>query len=444
MADLADSLAVIVPAYNAGKYLSDLVASIYGGSSSIGEFKGQKLQPEEIIICDDCSTDNTEEVLLNLNKLDSRVRFCRTPKNSGTSAACNEAIRNTECRVLTRIDADDMRESNSFEHMFPHILNNPRSMIYDDITIVSNGVRRREWVMEDYNLDTLLCYNYIHAGVMFTRKAWEECGGYREQFRNGRDDWSFNVALGSVGYYGIHVRNSGYLYRRDKQNRSLNNGSSEWQQKFCTEMEKEFHEVYIKRNKMGCCGNRQTKTTAQSSGSNPAQMVVGSEGMTILVYRGSNIGTESYFGPVTGSVYRFSSKEGKNRKNVDNRDLHTDKNLGLLDLHSFGKPLFSIDTSDKVQQFVPAQVQQAPVEKVQEPNMFADLPVQEDVKTEQSELHPILVGDVKQITKQRIKTLADLGITTWEEFVSTPSDKLASALSVSIVVVDGIKQDLIS
>jgi glycosyltransferase involved in cell wall biosynthesis len=340
MTEVAKSLAVIVPSYNAGKYLGDLVASIFGGKTSLGEMPGQSLQPEEIVICNDCSTDNTEEIVRNLNKLDSRIRYCKTPVNSGTSAACNTAIRNTDCKFITRIDADDMRESFSYESMYPILVNNLHSMVYDDITLFSNNERRRTWTMQNYDFDNLLIQNFVHAGIMYTRKAWEEAKGYRESFRNGRDDWAFNVALGSVKYYGIHISRSGYLYRRDQQNRSITNGTSEWQAKFCEAMEKEFHSAYKERNKMGCCGNRNKITSSPAPSGSQVQTVVGAAGMTVLAYQGDNTGKVSYFGPVTGAVYRFSAIPGKDKKNVDNRDLSTDRQTGLLDLSEFGKPLF--------------------------------------------------------------------------------------------------------
>lgn len=338
MSELAKSLAVIVPAYNAGRYLEDLINSIYGGDTCLGPHTGQTLLPEEVIICDDCSTDNTAEIIQNLHNSNSRIRYCKTPTNSGTSAACNVAIRHTDCKFITRIDADDMREAFSYEVMYPLLLKNSHSMIYDDITLFSNRERRRTWGLEEYDLDRILEYNYIHCGVMYTRKAWEDAKGYRERFNNGRDDWAFNVALGLAGYPGIHIKKPGYLYRRDQQNRSIKNGTSEWQLQFCEKMEKEFGDEYQKRGKM-CCGNRRGTSTQTPDVQKAA--LVGSEGMAILVYNGANVGTETFFGPVTGSPYRFSSISGKNKRLVDVKDLHTDRNTGLLDLVEFGKPIFS-------------------------------------------------------------------------------------------------------
>jgi hypothetical protein len=428
------SLAVIVPSYNHAIYLPDLFASLFGGVSSLGDLPVQNLLPTEVIVVDDCSTDNTEEIV----KKYSSVKYLRTPVNSGSAAACNLAIQNTQCEFIARIDADDMREWWSLERMYEEQSKNPTNLIYDNMRVFHDGARvEKEWKFHDYDFYMLLERNIIHSGIMFPRKAWELCGGYREKFGIGRDDWSFNVALGSVGCCGLHIEGAGYLYRREKQNRTLTNTSPEWQERFHLLMREEFPDLYSGRFSMSCCGGR--ARSRNSSGSNPSSYdanspmrLAGSQGMTLVRYMGENDGKQTFFGAVTGAAYTFS--KSKNLGNIDNRDLSTNKNTGIMDLMQYQKPLFEIQErhmSSPAPVPVPAQsnVKETPLKPVEKPV--------EDIVA-----HPINPGDVEGVGKKSVDKLKFTGIDTWEKFMSTDNLFLSVTTGMTESKIEDIKKAL--
>ena len=445
---MSENLSLIVPSFNNGKYLGDLISSIFGGDTCLGKMTGQTLKPDEVIIVDDCSTDNTEEIVFDLLKKNSNIRYFRLSKNSGTAIACNVAIEKSVGKYITRIDSDDMRESWSFEKLMKFQLANPHSYIYDNVMIFMNGARKgKEWIMFDFDFERLLERNSNHAGIMFPKKAWEDSGGYPEEFSDGRDDWAFNVALGVAGYCGVHIDGAGYLYRREQQNRTVKNASSEHQRNYRAKMERHFSEIYSGRYPMGCCGNR-SKSTSTVVQSTPLKLsLIGAEGMTLLLYEGDNYGLETYFGPVTGTAYVFSKK--KNVRNVDNRDLHTDRRNGLLDLALHGKPVFSV--------YQKPDVYQAPV--VEEPVQFQqlELTVEEQIPEEKisdenidesldesSSETPIESGQVTYVSKTVVKKLADSGIVTWEQFLSVDSAVLSETTGKTLDQIESIKKEITS
>lgn len=85
-------ISVIVPAYNAGKYIGEAIKSILDQTISI----------HEIIVIDDGSTDNTKEVVSNFP-----VRYFYQT-NKGTAAALNAGIEQSSGEYLAFLDADDL------------------------------------------------------------------------------------------------------------------------------------------------------------------------------------------------------------------------------------------------------------------------------------------------------------------------------------------------
>ena len=436
-----NSFALIVPSYNSAKYLPDLFASIYGGESSLGKVEPQTLLPTEIVICDDSSQDNTEEVVEEFRKDHSEISYVRHATNRGTPSACNSAISYTNCRFITRIDSDDMREPQSFELMLKAQLENTHSLIYDNVRIFLNGQKQGNiWVMDDYNFDLLLQRNFIHAGIMFPRRSWEECGGYPEEFIHGRDDWSFNVSLGSIGYCGVHLQYAGYLYRREKQNRTLRNSSSEWQARFYIAMHEKFSDIYAGRFPMGCCGNRKTSVSqvSQTSSTTMTMMNVvgGEDGMTLLRYMGGNYGTEKYYGPYTGLPYKVSVS--KPLINVDDRDLHSPKGTGLLDLHVGSKELFVVEPSPEPSPEPSTVDEQSSPEVLEEEESVMAMLAQEEVVQSTS----IESGQIKNVTAKVVEKLSLAGITTWEQFLSHDSSDLSEISGLSEDRIDEIRKEI--
>jgi succinoglycan biosynthesis protein ExoO len=88
---------VIIPAYN----VSDIVGR------AIRSAAAQTLPPLEIIVIDDCSTDNTVEVVRALGREIPSLRLLTTLANRGPSAARNVGLREAEAEWIALLDADD-------------------------------------------------------------------------------------------------------------------------------------------------------------------------------------------------------------------------------------------------------------------------------------------------------------------------------------------------
>lgn len=108
-------LSIIVPAYNVEEYIESCIDSIVS----------QNIQCEyEIIIVEDCSTDNTKEALKKIDKKYEQVKIIYHEKNSGVSAARNTALNNIRGKYVTFIDSDDLLCNESIQKSISYIIKN--------------------------------------------------------------------------------------------------------------------------------------------------------------------------------------------------------------------------------------------------------------------------------------------------------------------------------
>jgi glycosyltransferase involved in cell wall biosynthesis len=99
-------VSVVIPAYNAERFLAETVESVLG----------QTFPSWELIIVDDGSTDTTAEIASSFEVRDKRVRLVRQ-ENRGVASARNIgfARSSSRTRYVTFVDADDLYEPDAFE-----------------------------------------------------------------------------------------------------------------------------------------------------------------------------------------------------------------------------------------------------------------------------------------------------------------------------------------
>ena len=97
-------LSIIVPVYNASKYLERCLDSVIN----------QTLKEIEIICINDGSSDNSKTILENYAKKDNRIKIINQ-KNLGLSASRNKGIKYANGEYIFFVDADDWIELNTCE-----------------------------------------------------------------------------------------------------------------------------------------------------------------------------------------------------------------------------------------------------------------------------------------------------------------------------------------
>lgn len=99
-------VSVIVPVYNAGKYLQECIDSILN----------QTLFDLELILVDDGSTDDSPEICEQFAKKDARVR-CIHQANAGAAAARNQGMNVARGEYIAFVDSDDWIDADMYKRM---------------------------------------------------------------------------------------------------------------------------------------------------------------------------------------------------------------------------------------------------------------------------------------------------------------------------------------
>lgn len=100
---MSDLVSIIMPSYNTEKYIADSICSVLA----------QSYTNWELIIVDDCSTDNTDSIVTSFH--DERIRYIKNEKNSGAAVSRNRALREARGRWIAFLDSDDLWTSDKLQ-----------------------------------------------------------------------------------------------------------------------------------------------------------------------------------------------------------------------------------------------------------------------------------------------------------------------------------------
>lgn len=91
-------VSIIMPAYNCGDFIGITLDSVIN----------QSYKNWEVIVVDDCSTDNTADVVQEYIKNDNRIKYHKLEKNSGAAVARNKAVDLAAGKYMAFLDSDDV------------------------------------------------------------------------------------------------------------------------------------------------------------------------------------------------------------------------------------------------------------------------------------------------------------------------------------------------
>lgn len=110
---MANLVSIIMPSYNTGRFIKETIESVLKQTHSNWE----------LIIVDDCSTDNTDEIV-GQYLADKRIRYIKNDTNSGAAVSRNRALREAKGKWIAFLDSDDLWEPDKLQKQISFMRNN--------------------------------------------------------------------------------------------------------------------------------------------------------------------------------------------------------------------------------------------------------------------------------------------------------------------------------
>lgn len=179
--------------------------------STLDSILRQTLTGYEIIVSDDCSTDNTWDILHRLAAADPRIRLIRTPRNLGMAGNANFAVAHTDRPYIALLHHDDLYRADLLEKWLGVMVRRPQvGFVFnaygvDKSDFVYREVLPDEWISGSRFLEAYLFPRWgcaVRGTAMIQREAWQQVGGMRPQFGllADVDLWMRLAMRGPVGY----------------------------------------------------------------------------------------------------------------------------------------------------------------------------------------------------------------------------------------------------
>lgn len=190
---------VIISLYNYGQHITDCLESV----------KLQTISELDLIVVDDCSTDDSAEIahrwLIENSARFSKYLLIRHKINSGPGAARNTAFARSRTKYVFVLDADNLLYPRCLERLISALDNCDASFAYSYIERfgeTSSLLNTKPW-----NPSTLRRGNTIDAMVLMRKHVWEKIGGYstNEVMRLGWEDYELWFKIARINGWGILV-----------------------------------------------------------------------------------------------------------------------------------------------------------------------------------------------------------------------------------------------
>ncbi len=205
-----DLISIIMAVYNCAPTLRESIDSILN----------QTYENWEFIICDDCSTDNTLEIVREYEaKYPDKFKVIQNEVNSKLSFSLNHCLKYAQGEFIARMDGDDISLPERFEKQVKYLREHP------DVDLVSTLVQRfdkngladvinKPEFPDRFTQRRQVAFN--HATIMTYKYVYDKCGGYTVSKRTIRaQDYDLWFRFFYHSFKGVNMQEPLYLMRED-------------------------------------------------------------------------------------------------------------------------------------------------------------------------------------------------------------------------------------
>lgn len=206
-------VSVIMPAYNAARYIGDAIRSVLA----------QTVPELELIIIDDCSRDDTRRIVREWMVRDGRIRLLENQRNQGTAFCRNRGLEDFRGRYAAFLDADDAWRPEKLEKQLALAEKEGAALVYSSYALVDEwGEKRRGSfiVPKTADVSTLLKNNVIGCSTVLL--SGETARNARFSAEYYHEDYALWLALLRDGRRAVGVEEVLVDYRLHPGSRAYN------------------------------------------------------------------------------------------------------------------------------------------------------------------------------------------------------------------------------
>ncbi|WP_041809173.1 glycosyltransferase family 2 protein [Evansella cellulosilytica] len=206
-------ISIITPTYNSENYIADTIESVLA----------QTLDDWEMIIVDDCSTDNTTSVIRSYVEKDERVKLIQLEKNSGAAIARNTAISHSVGKYIAFLDGDDQWLPEKLEKQLQYMQEKGASFSFTKYKTMDQKGEETGTIVdapETVNYHQLLKHNVI--GCLTVMLDVEKVGQVKMVDIRSRQDYVLWLELCKKGFEAHGIQEVLAKYRVSQHSLSSN------------------------------------------------------------------------------------------------------------------------------------------------------------------------------------------------------------------------------
>lgn len=148
-------VSIIMPSYNSAKFVRETIESVLL----------QTYTNWELIIVDDCSDDNTDEIIAGF--CDKRIHYLKNERNSGAAVSRNRALREARGRWIAFLDSDDLWLPKKLEKQIRFMEENSYHFSYTNyVEINEDSVPNGRRITGPKKISKTGMYNYCWIGCL--------------------------------------------------------------------------------------------------------------------------------------------------------------------------------------------------------------------------------------------------------------------------------------
>lgn len=195
------TVSVIVPCFDQEAYLAECLDSVLA----------QTYTNWECIIINDGSIDNSETIAKSYVKKDGRFKYIYQ-ENQGVVVARNNAIRQSTGKYILPLDGDD-KIAPEYLALAVHIMEKDDTirLVYCDVELF--GEKNKKYNLLPMNLRNILFAGCCVCTSLFRKKDFDEIGGFRENMKDGWEDWDFFISILELGDTVEKIEKTLFYYR---------------------------------------------------------------------------------------------------------------------------------------------------------------------------------------------------------------------------------------